>query len=103
MDAVTSTICSIQAVAGQTGRAANDMAHNVERLTQDAEQLARQISTFIGQVRAARSTNQEPTPKKHRLGPGLPTQALGQGPELCRKPPRQAGCDNLEGPTRGRG
>ena len=53
MDAVTSTISSMQAVAGQTGKAANDMAHNVERLTQDAEQLTRQISTFIGRVRAA--------------------------------------------------
>lgn len=53
MDAVASTVSTMQVVASQTGKAANDMAHSVERLTEDAEQLTRQISTFIGRVRAA--------------------------------------------------
>ena len=53
IDAVAANINDVQGAAGRTGAAAGEMTQSVTRLTDDAERLTQQISTFLSRVRAA--------------------------------------------------
>ncbi len=53
MQAVIADINQVQQAAARTGTASGSVARGIERLTNEAEQLTRQISAFLSQVRTA--------------------------------------------------